>query len=50
MRPRVFPAEDVSWRAYDVLALPASMRPRVFPAEDDQRRLCMRAVLWGLLQ
>ena len=38
MRPRVFPAEDVSGadaRSFGVQV--ASMRPRVFPAEDSRK-------------
>ena len=34
MRPRVFPAEDLSSRLHRLFAAGASMRPRVFPAED----------------
>ena len=34
MRPRVFPAEDVSLSTYYGVLQQASMRPRVFPAED----------------
>ena len=41
MRPRVFPAEDVTdAREYERALRRASMRPRVFPAEDmDDGRL-----------
>ena len=34
MRPRVFPAEDISTVKVHPVADYASMRPRVFPAED----------------
>ena len=36
MRPRVFPAEDMSYRKQGDEWYWASMRPRVFPAEDPQ--------------
>ena len=38
MRPRVFPAEDVSEAVEDGALEGPSMRPRVFPAEDGARR------------
>ena len=34
MRPRVFPAEDLSQQRQEHTDQEASMRPRVFPAED----------------
>ena len=34
MRPRVFPAEDLTLMESAVVPVVASMRPRVFPAED----------------
>ena len=34
MRPRVFPAEDISLACLMSEEKSASMRPRVFPAED----------------
>ena len=37
MRPRVFPAEDISGMFKSDEQKAASMRPRVFPAEDDLR-------------
>ena len=40
MRPRVFPAEDISAGETEEVAARASMRPRVFPAEDFTKKVC----------
>ena len=34
MRPRVFPAENLTWQHVVAIHQDASMRPRVFPAEN----------------